>query len=61
MICSECGKEATECDLCGVEFGIGDDIICMDGGDEHLCEECLDGWLQEHHSWSLATVEKEDE
>lgn len=59
MICSECSNEVTECDLCEVEFGIDDDIVCMDSGNHHLCEACLDSWLQDHHNWNIATVDKE--
>jgi len=59
--CSECGREVSECSFCGDDFDIDSEIICIDGGEEHVCDVCLDDWLEEHHTWSNATIEKAGE
>lgn len=60
MICSKCNDDISSCDFCGVDFDVDDDIFCMDDGDEHVCEACLDNWLQDQHSWNEATVNEDE-
>ena len=61
MNCSNCGAKIESCDYCSTDFEEDDDIMCIDTGDAHVCEECFDDWLREHHVYDNARVEGDEE
>jgi hypothetical protein len=41
MFCAECGKEPVNvCDGCNEYFEDGEEIYCVNKGEEHFCEQC---------------------
>lgn len=51
MKCENCSTQIESCDNCGTDFDEGV-VICIDEGNGgHICEDCIDEWAREHHSF----------
>lgn len=60
MKCKNCLIQVMCCENCGVDFDEGDTVLCIDEGDGgHICENCIDDWAREHHSFYETTLENE--
>lgn len=52
MKCKNCSTQIASCENCGMDFEEEDTIICIDEGNGgHICENCIDDWAREHHSF----------
>lgn len=51
MKCKHCGEEVEACDCCTIEFNPDDTVICVDSGDAHIHDDCMEDWMKELHSF----------
>jgi hypothetical protein len=61
IICPICRAYVFQCSQCRGASAEGDDVVCIDEGSAHVCEDCLDDYLKDQHTTDFVTLEVEEE
>jgi hypothetical protein len=61
VICPLCRSYVLQCNQCHGPLTDGEEVICVDEGNAHVCSGCIEDYFRDQHMTDFVILEEEVE